>query len=74
MGEERNIDHHVLADLVRGEIALTNPSTDGFVVFPHANPVREVPPRQHRGRRAKVLSLDFFHFHGLCCTMLDNVG
>lgn len=34
MGEERNIDHHVLADLVRGEIALTNPSTDGFVVFP----------------------------------------
>ncbi|MCS8107019.1 hypothetical protein N0463_29155, partial [Pseudomonas aeruginosa] len=26
---------------------------------------------QHRGRRAEVLSLDFFHFHGLCCTMLD---
>ena len=72
--EKRNIDHHVLADLVRGEIALTNPSTDGFSWSSPCQSSSRSPATATPGRRAEVLSLDFFHFHGLCCTMLVYKG
>lgn len=76
LGEQSDIDHDVFADLVRGDVAVTNPAPNNVVVVIHANPVRELAPRHHRRWCQKVFQreVDSFPIHGLSCTMLVYVG